>query len=50
MINLGATSGTAAATMNIVNNAVSGKVNNNILVRAGSTGTKTIGVASTAMA
>lgn len=41
-INLGATSGTAAATLSIVNNAVSGKLNNNINVRAGSTGAKTI--------
>jgi autotransporter-associated beta strand protein len=42
VINLGATSGTAAATLSIVNNAVSGKLNNNINVRAGSTGVKTI--------
>ncbi len=42
VINLGATSGTAAATLSIVNNAVSGKMNNNINVRAGSTGVKSI--------
>jgi autotransporter-associated beta strand protein len=41
-INLGATSGTSAATLNFVNNAVSGKVNNNINVRAGSSGTKSM--------
>lgn len=46
VINLGATTGTANAEMVIVNNAVSGKVNNNIAVRAGSTGAKTITVNS----
>jgi autotransporter-associated beta strand protein len=42
VINLGATSGTATATLAIGNNAVSGKINNNINVRAGSTGVKTM--------
>jgi autotransporter-associated beta strand protein len=45
-INLGATSGTNAATLNIVNNAVSGRFNNDINVRAGSSGTKSMTVNS----
>lgn len=47
VINLGATSGNAAATLAIGNNAVSGKLNNNINVRAGSTGVKTMITVST---
>jgi autotransporter-associated beta strand protein len=42
-LNLGDTTGTSAATFSVVNNAIT--ANNNILVRAGSTGAKTIGVA-----
>jgi fibronectin-binding autotransporter adhesin len=46
VINLGGTTGTAAATLNLVNNAVSNKLNNDINVRAGSTGIKSMTINS----